>query len=98
MLQYLQLTESESEEDHTAEEDEEEAMLRSLARVMDQDQIPLEGMLDQAMRVDICSCGYFTCRMITCYGLPVPTFTDEIEPIRSQSSRDKRALEIRGAS
>lgn len=99
MLHTLQLaTRDTLYEDHAAKEDEEEAMRRSLALVLDEDQLALPGKLGQAMQVEICSCGHFTCGLITRYGLLVPTFTDEIEPIRSQSRRDVRALEIRGAS
>jgi hypothetical protein len=43
----------------------------------------------------ICSCGHRTCRMINRYGLTVPTFRGDIEPIPSQYARDRRALEIK---
>lgn len=43
----------------------------------------------------ICSCGYKTCCMIGTFGLTVPTFKGDIEPIQSQMIRDRRALQIK---
>lgn len=91
----LNTTTESDESDHVVESDEEEAAaLRALASIVDIDLLPLAGRGELAKRVKICSCGHFTCGMIVRFGLPVPTFTDQIEPIRSQTERDKRALEI----
>lgn len=43
----------------------------------------------------ICSCGYYTCAQIVRFGLIVPVFRAEIEPIPSQVTRDRRALQLR---
>lgn len=45
----------------------------------------------------ICSCGSFTCGAIVRFGLSVPTFEGDIQPIPSQHVRDIRALEIKAA-
>lgn len=86
--------------DHSVQDEDEEARLRELARkgLIEIDELTGE-VIDQtalcASKTLICSCGYHTCSLIIRYGLPVPIFKDDIEPIPSQSRRDKRALEIK---
>jgi hypothetical protein len=50
-----------------------------------------------AKPAEVCSCGSFVCTMLKIYGLPLPTFRGEIEPIYPQPSRDARALKLRKA-
>lgn len=94
-------TELEEERDaHTAEDDEEEAMLAYLAKLgltkNEDDQIV--AVTEKVKKVVICSCGYFTCGAIGIFGHPVPVFQENIEPIPSQPSRDREALRLKGAS
>ncbi len=86
--------ESDDSGTHCENNEEEAAMLKSLARILDEDGAVLEGQQVAAQRVKICSCGYYTCGLITRLGTPVPTFKADIEPLYPQSQRDKRALEI----
>lgn len=45
----------------------------------------------------ICSCGIYTCCMVTRFGHPEPVFEEDIKPLWPQSKRDRKALELKGA-
>lgn len=52
-------------------------------------------MEDQLQKMEICSCGHYSCRMRPTFGHPVPLFKSDIEPLWPQSTRDRRALELK---
>jgi hypothetical protein len=84
-------------EDHGETDEERAAALRALAGL---GEVADAARLAASSRrgVEVCSCGHFTCGLIGRYGLPVPTFKDDVEPLFPQSRRDRRALEIRGGA
>jgi hypothetical protein len=85
-------TESELEqEEHSVQDEDEEARLRELARLALED----EQKNKVVTEVYICSCGFHTCPVIVRFGLPFSIFKGDIEPLFPQMSRDKRALDIR---
>jgi hypothetical protein len=87
---------------HTAEDEAEEAMLKYLAGLgltkNEDGQIVAAEENKALKKVVICSCGCFTCGAIGIFGHPVPVFTEQIEPIPSQFSRDREALRLKGGS
>lgn len=93
--------ENETEErlgDHQASDEDEEQAKKALARAglqLDEDGNLIDAS-EAAKRVQICSCGFYTCPAIVRYGHPVPVFKEDIEPLFPQSRRDERALELKG--
>lgn len=89
------LEEQAAPSDHSASDEEEEALKKALAAIFGEE--VLEGAaVSSGAVVEICSCGYHTCSMISRYGHPVPVFRSDIEPLFPQSRRDERALELKG--
>ena len=88
---YLQ-TESDEITWHAESEDEEETakLLAKLRKEAKQSEEAAEK-LRQMMQQKICSCGSMKCPAIVTFGLPMPKFTEHIEPIPSQFQRDKKA-------
>jgi hypothetical protein len=88
-------TEPETSGDHEEADEELARVLRERAGLGELGEVVDEAKM-RAARVEVCSCGYFTCGMISRYGLPVPTFKEDVEPLWPQARRDERALQIRG--
>ena len=95
---YLEQEEQTSPSDHSASDEEEEA-LRALLAKIEADELAAEDLVAAAKlaRRQICSCGFFTCGAIGRYGHPLPVFKEDIEPLWPQGTRDQRALELKGA-
>jgi len=99
MSQYLYSESEEQASDHR-EDDEEtktEAYLaaRGLRRNVETGEI--EEDITSVVRVKIiCSCGSYTCCMISRFGHPVEVFKGDIEPLYPQLARDRRAVELKG--
>lgn len=83
-LTYELESESEDRWKHS-ETDQEEAMAKKAMAATN------------AKAVKICSCGHYTCPLQPRFGHPVPVFKEDIEPLWPQSTRDKRAIELKGA-
>lgn len=49
------------------------------------------------MQTLVCSCGSRTCGAISVFGLSIPTFGEQIEPIPTQYARDMRARDIKSS-
>ncbi len=46
----------------------------------------------------VCSCGSMMCGMIERYGHPRPVYGEAIEPLPTQSARDRHAVELKGGA
>ncbi len=93
---YLE-TESEESERHGDNEDQEvvyQEMLVKAGLAEDLEAIAAKKAMDAVAVALVCSCGSKRCYMVRKYGLPVPVFHAEIEPVYPQSSRDLKALSL----
>jgi hypothetical protein len=75
---------------------EEERVLVSL--VSEENREAVRGSLAGRQLKLICSCGFYTCPMVTRYGLPEPVYQAEIRPLPDKYQRDRRALELQGSN